>query len=654
MSASPRVASAALRGVGDWLPLGLVGALVAWAVFFGGGSGSSAVPWLGTAVAAVLAGLGVAAGLGRLDVPRPARPALLTAAALVALLAWMGLSVVWSIAPDRSWATFNRSLVALGFLALGLVAARGPRAARLAAAGLALVLGAALAWALAGRAIPAFFPDGERVARLRNSVGYWNGLALLADFALALGLWLATRPGWRVAWRAAGAVLVYAAVLVILLAASRTGIVTAIAVVALWLALADRRVEGALTLVAAATPAVALAGWAFTRPALVDDGQAYADRVGDGAAFGVLALLGGALVAGLVVAGVRRGLSRRRETGRALALAGAAACALGLVALVLAVGNPIAWAGDQFTSDTATSSGPDRLTELGSNNRWEWWQEAWQVVLDHPVAGAGAGTFEVARKRYRENGLTVTQPHQLQLQAAAGLGAVGLLLVVGAMAGVVATGTAAVRRLDGEERAAACALVCVPAAFLVHSLADYDWDFLAVTAPALAVVGVLGSAGRPAAYVRSRLVAAAAVLVAAAAVYSLASPALAERETERAAAALDRGDAAAALAHADSARSLDPFSLDPLLWRATALERLGRGDEAEAAYSDVLELQPENPDAWYEVGIARFVAGDDCRAYEALNRAYTLDPNSATRWLPGGPLDRTRAAVNAGACKPSG
>ena len=39
--------------------------------------------------------------------------------------------------------------------------------------------------------IPALGPDDAgRVARLKGSIGYWNALALLADAALGVGLWL--------------------------------------------------------------------------------------------------------------------------------------------------------------------------------------------------------------------------------------------------------------------------------------------------------------------------------------------------------------------------------------------------------------------------------------------------------------------------------
>ena len=60
-----------------------------------------------------------------------------------------------------------------------------------------VVVAAALAWALLGVAVPSLFEDGDRIARLREPVGYWNALALLADGGLALGLWLGPHAAAR-------------------------------------------------------------------------------------------------------------------------------------------------------------------------------------------------------------------------------------------------------------------------------------------------------------------------------------------------------------------------------------------------------------------------------------------------------------------------
>jgi O-antigen ligase len=392
--------------------LAAVAVLLTGAVFFGGGSGHDSVWWIGLGVVGVLTLVLSFGFAGRFPLPALGRAEVAFVAALVGFVAWQGVSVAWSVAPDRSWDAFDKELVLLGFLGLGLVlgAVVRPSAVGVVMAG---VLGAALVWALAGRAIPAFFEDGERIARLRNPVGYWNGLALLGDFALALGLWLGTVPRLRPWPRVAGGLLVYAAAAVILLTLSRTGVVAGVAAVALWLVLSDRRVEGALLAIVGTVPAALLAGFAYARPALVDDGQPHADRVRDGALFGVLALLGAAVVAGLVVWGLLRGLDRRAEVARWLVGGGAVVAAGALVVLVVAVGNPVSWAADQFKEGGPSSNSPGRLLEAGGNNRWQWWQEAADVWRADPVVGAGANTFEVARKRYREDSVSVSQPHSV-------------------------------------------------------------------------------------------------------------------------------------------------------------------------------------------------------------------------------------------------
>src|SRR2546427_195826 len=79
-------------------------------------------------------------------------------------------------------------------------------------------------WAVLGKVFPSLFPDGARVARLRNPVGYWNALALVCALALPVGLWIATRRSWRRDLRAAGVVLLYLASIALVLTFSRAGI----------------------------------------------------------------------------------------------------------------------------------------------------------------------------------------------------------------------------------------------------------------------------------------------------------------------------------------------------------------------------------------------------------------------------------------------
>src|SRR5262249_9455105 len=140
--------------------------------------------------------------------PRLGRAALACVVLAAAFAGWNGLSLVWSITADRSWDAFNRSLVYLGFLALGVLLGQRPRAL---AGALAVLLGLVLGWALLGKIVPALFAGGAGVARLRSPVGYWNGLALLADLAVPLGLWLAARRQHHPAARVGGVLLVYVA-----------------------------------------------------------------------------------------------------------------------------------------------------------------------------------------------------------------------------------------------------------------------------------------------------------------------------------------------------------------------------------------------------------------------------------------------------------
>ena len=601
--------------------------------------------WTAIAVLAVAGGWSALALAGR--VPLPGGGTVLLGL-ILAIAAWSGLSVVWSVAPDLSWAEVNRTLVFAGFAAVGLLlGASGRNACRWAAAALLTALGAAVLWALAGKAIPALFPDGGRAARLRDPIGYWNALALAADMVLVLALRLATAPGSRTAARAGGAVLAYAAIVAVLLAASRAGVAAAVLGVGLLLCLRKDRVEAALLAAAASIPAAGVAAWAFTRPALVDDGRPHADRVADGAWFGLILVAGAALVALVAFELARRPLGRsaRRTAGRVLAALAIAAALVGGVALVANAGR----VADEFRGGEV-SNDPTRFLNASSNNRLAWWREARDIFSAEPVKGAGANTFEVARKRYRETASAVSQPHSVPLQFLAGTGLVGLALFLAlvAAAGVAAVG--ALRRLEGLERDAAAALAVALALWLVHALVDYDWDFVAVTGPTLLAAGVLAAAGRPPRRPAGLLAAAGA------------------RRAGARRGGVDRDSVARRAGVAEGEHSARPRRRRgrPRCSRARAITRPalaraglrgGAGRRAAAArrrrargLSRATRLQPKNPESWLQLGLYEFDIGDRCGAYRHLNEAFTLDP-AGKQWTPGGPLDVSLDWVNAGNCE---
>jgi hypothetical protein len=398
-------------------------------------------------------------------------------------------------------------------------------------------------------------------------------------------------------------------------------------------------VESAAAAVVAAVPAGAIGAWAFTRPALVDSGQAHSARVDDGAVFGVLALAALAIAVAGVVWGVPWLVDgRERTVGRTLAVV----AAVGVVA-VLTVGLA---RGSESFSQTECSNTASRFG-CTNTNRLHWWREAGDVFRANPGLGTGAGTFEIARRRYRTSGDTVAEPHSVPLQVLAGTGLVGGLLLLAFLGGA---GVAVKRRicaLDGPERLAAVAVAALPAAFALHALVDYDVDFVAVTAPTLFALGTLLAAGRPLVRLAGGLAPAlAAAGLTLAAVASLALPWLADRQIDKSYSASDAGNVQQAVDHARSARSLNPLSPEPLYALASAYVTVDDTAAARGAYESATRLQPENPDTWFRLGLFHFIdTGDMCAAYQALNHAYTLDPRN-THWTPNSELEKAKAAVN--------
>lgn len=631
----------------------LVGGLLLAAVFAGDGSGSGGVLPVGGAAVVLLAASLVVIALGRVPAPRLGRSGVVLVSVMLALVAWTGATVAWSIVPDLSWNAFNKTVALAAFLGLGAVlgGVADAMAVRIGATLLAAVISVTLLWALLGKAVPALDPEGTRVARLNEPIDYWNALALLADVGVVLGLWIGVGNGRRLAARVAGGLLVYVGALSLALTLSRVGVIAGIVVVALWLWLSHKRVEGGLLLVGGALPAAFVASWAYTRPALVEAGATESDRVADGAIFGTLVLGGALLVVALVVVGERRGLDgrSRTRTRRALLVVGAAVAVASAVLLGVGLGNAVS--GGRSCSEVVND--PGRLGSLDPNARWCWWNEAVDVFVEHSPQGAGAGTFEIARKRHRVDARSVSQPHSVPLRHLADGGIVALGLVVALVAAAAAACVCALHRLREPERAAGAALVAAPAAYLVHALVDYDWDFLATSAPALMVVGLLAASGRAPGATRTRPVpAAGAVLMALAVLLSFAAPRIAERGVRESTRALIDGQLEVARDRADRARTWNPLAVDPLFALARVEEREDRFDEAEDLYVKAVELQPDNPETWYTLGLFEFqVRRNLCAAYKFLNEAYTLDP-AGNQWTPGGELDRARDAVNAGACEP--
>ena len=162
-----------------------------------------------------------------------------------------------------------------------------------------------------------------------------------------------------------------------------------------------------------------------------------------------------------------------------------AAIAFGVLAVTGAI---VAVAVNGVGSGAVGNSG-GRIGSTSSNFRFTWWSQAWHGFTDHVLCGyrrrvvppaEPALPHDVPRLHDRAAQPAGADPRRARACRARALRALlRLLLLRGSL------------RRSGHELALALLLP----AFLVHSLVDVDWDFVAVAAPAFVAAGAL--VGRP-------------------------------------------------------------------------------------------------------------------------------------------------------------
>jgi hypothetical protein len=643
--------------------LALAAGLILLAFLTAGGVALGPNTW--AEIVLVLIGAVLALAVVLYGAPRRAWGAvtLLLFAAVAALTA---ISIAWSVVPDTSWTEAGRALGYLGAFggAAALARLAGERWRGVIGA-IAVVATVLSAYALLVKVFPGTFDPGDPVGRVRAPFSYWNATGLMAALGLPACLWAGARRD-RGPIRCAASVPAAALLItVVMLSYSRSALLAAIVALALWFTLVPLRLRGAAVLVLGLAGGLVLTIWALATQALTHDRATLAARTSAGHSFGwlLLIVLGLMALAGLgaALAIDRRTLSpaRRRRIGIIL---------IGLVALVPVAGvgalaassrgltGQISHAWNSLTNpNSGVSDNPGRLVELGSS-RPRYWSEGLKVGEHAVLHGVGAGGYGTARIRYTTDPWIVGHAHSYPVETFADFGLIGLALNLA----LLATWGLATRRTLAEafpardpearvdpaapeaimhERAGLLTLLCVVVAFGVSSAIDWTWFIPGTAVPALVCAGWLVGRGplaeRPGRVEHRRRVSsqpllgatiAGIIAVTLIAAWAVWQPLRSADADAAAITALTQGNTRQAFADAETAVARDPLSA-AALWELSAIySAAGDQSSARAELVKAVNLQPQNPATWRELGLYDIQQHQPQRALSVLQQASRLGP----------------------------
>jgi O-antigen ligase/polysaccharide polymerase Wzy-like membrane protein len=410
-------------------------------------------------------------------------PGRLALGGLVLMTAWSAMSITWAPLGGPAVQNVQRLLLYTGALTLAIGVLRRPCALSAVEPALAAGITVVIGYGLAGRLLPGILELVRSQAaggRLEQPITYWNAEGALAAIGFVLAARVAgdrARPAWMRALAAAAAAPLGAGVY---LSYSRGAIAAAVLGLIVLAALAPAR-DQLRAAAAALVAGIAAALCCSFSPAVSALEGAVGDRSREGAiVLAVLVLL--AAAAGLA----SLGWSGRGDDAAppwARLLRPVAAASVGAVVLGLAIGS----LGERpSAAELARGADAGRLGTV-SSNRYEYWRVGLAAFAREPLTGLGAAGFRVEWLRERGFREAVKDVHSLELEMAAELGLVGLLALALLVGGILLAGRTALRR----HAALAAGPVAAALAWLLHASIDWDWQFPAVTLPAIVLAGSL-------------------------------------------------------------------------------------------------------------------------------------------------------------------
>ncbi len=566
----------------------------------------------------------------------PRGPALVAIVALAGLAAWMALSLLWTSGADNAplWivhAIFYVALFGVGYWVAGLLGDQRRFAllpVALAAAGIGVAATIVLA---SGTDLPNYFHED---ATMRLPIGYRNADA--AFFLIAVWPLLAlAAEGLREV--CARALAVGAATMLLELAVlcqSRGSIPATGFALLVFLAASRRRVRAAVFVALAVLPMLpalpallAIYQHGKLDPALIGLMRNAAEAI---ALTSVASFFLAAFWTALVEPRLRIGEGTARRGSQALGILAAAVVVVAAAVFFAQRGGPVHFVDqrlNQFEQNTSADL-EGQGARFGVNvesHRSDFWRVAWHQGLDRPLLGGGVGSFEFAYLKNRHSYETPKDPHNVEMLMFGELGVPGILLWV---CFVLAAFTAAIlaRRRLGQAQAALAAGALGGAGYWVfHCSYDWLWNYPAVTAPAIFLLGAAAVAGPwrddVAGSLRGRLpLFALAVLAAIVAVPLF----LSDRYLERGLSEFP-SDAPGALVDLNHAAALDPFAVEPLIYRGVDAAEAGASKIALESFRRAERRQPENFAPHYYLA-ALSVESRPRYAAAELARARQLNP----------------------------
>lgn len=662
----------------------------------GAGSYRSSAPWMRHAAMAVLAVLGLGAGLSTLfsafygqtvwlpiglvvvvlaagaAVVRPPRVGLplgLAMAGIAGLGLWSLISTSWAQAVEQAIVGANLWLAYAGLLLLLAILTRTRRHAALllAAAGVGIaVVGASVLVRMLGSYPADLFIGG----RLNSPLGYINGEGCVFVMGCWLSIALAERRQPVLA--GAGAASAVAMAGLALLSQSRGAAIATLASIVVALVLIPGMRRRTIVLAAVAIGVIAASGPALN---VYSAGQtAVPASVAHSAAVAILvaaAVTG--VIWGLVVAGAqafgRRGPRPALLLQRVTTALAVLCLAVPVLAAAVKFGSIETNVSNQWhafvnlsASPTAAASPSATQTRLlsGAGNRYDYWRVAWNVFTSHPVGGVGAGNYPAYYFQQRKTQEAIQNPHSLELQILSELGVVGVALLA-VLVGGVALGAWRLRRVarhSALDRTIMVAATGAAVAWFVDTSGDWMHLLPGVTAVALAAAVALCRPHEDAVAVAAparrglspRTLGGAAVLAFVLVVggASLLRSELVQRYLASARTSLG-SNPGAAVQSARRALRLDGQNLDAYYVEAAGEARFDRAATARSILLQAADQDPRNYVTWVLLGDLEVRLGNFKQAKVFYGKAHALDPNdSAVSQLAADPASATSPATQNG------